>query len=173
METSQNGWPTLAPDETVSWVLPIKGPKRSFRLRKGHAGFVLACFATWFHRHIERLNTGVWDEWAYAYRSVRGSSVVSNHASGTAIDLNATLHPLGKRGTFKRARQYVRIRAKLLRWGRVIRWGGDYSYRKDEMHFEINARYKTADVHYLAKKLLNTKLGREVKAANPHYRMHG
>jgi HK97 family phage portal protein len=36
------------------------------------------------------------DDWGYAERPIRGSTVVSNHASGTAIDLNATCWTLGQ-----------------------------------------------------------------------------
>jgi hypothetical protein len=58
---------------------------------------------------------------------------LSNHASGTAIDLNATKHPLGKIGTFDAAKVPM-IRALAKKYG--LTWGGDWT-RKDEMHFEI------------------------------------
>jgi hypothetical protein len=170
MSTSQNGWPALAPDATVPWVIPFKtGPSRYLRLCRGHAGFILTYFALWFSEVVEPLNLGIWDEWAYSYRSVRGSDVISNHASGTAIDLNATLHPLSKRGTFTKGWQYVRIRAKLASLGSVIRWGGDYSYRADEMHFEINVKPRTGSLRRLARVLSKTKRGRRVIQANKHY----
>lgn len=76
--------------------------------------------------------------WGYAERPIRGSRTTSNHASGTAIDLNAPRHPLGKRGTFSK-KQVRAIKRILADCGGVIRWGGNYVNRKDEMHFEINA----------------------------------
>src|SRR5690606_27057234 len=80
---------------------------------------------------------GALDDWGYAERPIRGSSVISNHASGTAIDLNATKHPLGASGTFT-STQVTRIREILAVTRNHVRWGGDYTGRKDEMHFEIN-----------------------------------
>ena len=66
---------------------------------------------------------------------IRGSTDrLSNHASGTAIDLNATRHPLGKVGTFP-VEKVPMIRALAKKYG--LKWGGDYKGRVDEMHFEI------------------------------------
>jgi hypothetical protein len=66
---------------------------------------------------------------------VRGSTdKLSNHASGTAIDLNATKHALGKVGTFP-SEKVAMIRALAKKYG--LKWGGDYKGRADEMHFEI------------------------------------
>jgi peptidoglycan hydrolase-like protein with peptidoglycan-binding domain len=38
--------------------------------------------------------------WGHAYREISGSTTLSNHASGIAIDINAPRHPLGASGTF-------------------------------------------------------------------------
>ncbi|NHA68932.1 peptidoglycan-binding protein, partial [Phycicoccus flavus] len=75
--------------------------------------------------------------WGHSYREISGSTTLSNHSSGTAIDCNAPDHPLGAVGTFSSA-QVSAIRTILTRCNGVVRWGGDYSSRKDEMHFEIN-----------------------------------
>ena len=73
---------------------------------------------------------------------VRGSTDrLSCHASGTAIDLNATQHPLGAIGTFP-ADKVPMIRALAKKYG--LAWGGDYRNRKDEMHFEINVNAEKA-----------------------------
>lgn len=61
--------------------------------------------------------------------------MLSNHASGTAIDLNAPDHPLGEPGTFT-DEQVARIRALLDELAPVVAWGGDFD-RPDEMHFEV------------------------------------
>ena len=167
MATSQNGWTVLSsPSQTRQWVIP--GADRSIRLQNGHAGFVLAHFLLWFHETIERINTGIYDDWGWAYRAIRGATKgYSNHASATAVDIDAVKHPLSARGTFK-PWQYVRIRAHLLWMNRVIRWGADYSGRKDEMHFEINAG--AAAVNRLAKRLANTPRGKRIREANPGYK---
>lgn len=137
MPISQNGWSANDYDLTQSYKIP--GSTRAVRLRKGDAGYLLVHFAAWFHANIEPLDQGVLDEWGYAERPIRGSATeLSNHASGTAVDLNATLHPLAKIGTFPGTKA-SRIRSQLKLYQGVIRWGGDYHGRKDEMHFEINA----------------------------------
>lgn len=87
---------------------------------------------------MEKLEKGALDDWGYAYRAIRGqedAGNLSNHASATAVDLNARHHPLGKRGTFT-DEQVAKIRALAAKYG--LRWGGDYKNRADEMHFEIN-----------------------------------
>ena len=133
MSTSQNGW--LANNRSVIASYSIPGGK--IAVRKGDVATVLVYVAKRFHSEVEPLR---WPgNWGYAERPIRGSSTtLSNHASGTAIDLNAPRHPLGKRGTFSK-RQVAAIRKILADTGGVIRWGGNYRNRKDEMHFEINA----------------------------------
>ena len=80
---------------------------------------------------------------------VRGEATkLSNHSSGTAIDLNATQHALGKVGTFE-AGKVPMIRALAKKYG--LTWGGDYKTRADEMHFEVNIG--PAKVAELVKKL--------------------
>ena len=132
MATSQNGWrvhTSQANLVALSWV--------TGRVRGGDVHAIFDHFCQWFHREIEPITRA--HSWGWAYRPIRGrTSGYSNHASGTAIDLNAPKHPLGARGTFT-PEQTRKIRAKLREYGGAIRWGGDYSSgRKDEMHFEIN-----------------------------------
>lgn len=166
MTTSQNGWRVLSSLETRKWIIP--GTGRHLVLNPSHAGFVLAHLALWYHEKVERLDLGVWDEWGWAVRDIRGSSVVSNHASGTACDLNSTRHPMGVpvSQTFTTA-QLATIR-KRMRWVyRVVRWGGDYQNRPDGMHFEI---WDNADaVRRAAALLARTPRGKRVLAANPGY----
>lgn len=135
MVVSQNGYIANDITRTQSWKIP--GTDRAIRLRKGSPGALLVHFAAWFDKNVEDIEAGQLDDWGYAERNIRGSeTTVSNHASGTAMDLNATRHPLGKRGTFT-ATQAARIRTKLKEYNGCIRWGGDYVNRADEMHFEI------------------------------------
>jgi hypothetical protein len=135
MPRSQNGY--VANDITLTEVRVIPGTSRSIRLRKGSCGWMLRDFAAWFDKNIESIdNDGELDDWGYAERPIRGGEELSNHASGTAMDLNAPEHPLGVRGTFTPA-QTEKIRARLRLYQGCIRWGGDYVNRADEMHFEI------------------------------------
>ena len=132
---SQNGWPASANQRKIGIkVFKVPGTKRKMRLQKD-AGVILAAFAAEFHAQVEPIDEGQFDDWAYAYREVRGSdSDLSNHSSGTAIDLNATKHPLGAENTFTK-QQVKNIRFLTNKYG--LRWGGDYKTRKDEMHWEI------------------------------------
>lgn len=99
---------------------------------KGEIAALLIGFAKEFHQKVEPLHSG-WC-WGYAFRDVRGSTSPSFHSAGLAIDLNAPKHPLGHSGTFN-ARQRATINSLCHKYG--LRWGGNYSGRKDEMHFEV------------------------------------
>ncbi len=77
------------------------------------------------------------ESWGHSYRSVRGyASTWSEHSAGTAVDLNAPAHWIGLRGTFT-PDQEGGIRQILAECGGVVVWGGDWTKRPDEMHFEV------------------------------------
>lgn len=163
MATSQNGWPA-PPARLRTWIIP--GTGRHLTLVDGPAGFLLAHLALWYSERIAPIGRGIWDEWGNAYRAVRGAvSGLSNHASGTAIDLNATQHPLGVRGTLGAAWRYALIRARLLIYRGAIAWGGDYRYRADEMHYEIAAGPRRCG--RVAGRLARTRRGVRILEANP------
>ena len=152
MLKSYNGYPASKdPDEIKIKAYAVKGTDRKLRCAES-VGPLLAAFAAEFHELIEEIDEGVFDDWGYAFRNVRGSTDrLSCHSSGTAIDLNATKHPLGKVGTFP-AEKVPMIRALSKKYG--LKWGGDYVNRKDEMHFEVEVSATKA-------KELITKLGLE------------
>jgi hypothetical protein len=129
---SQNGY--KANDSTIIASYTVARDVK-IALRKGDASVVLLHFARWYDQHIEPLTKA--DTGGYNPRVIEGSTQLSNHASGTAEDLRWNKHPLGKVGTFT-AGQAAKIRAQLKFYEGVIRWGGDYTGRKDEMHYEIN-----------------------------------
>ncbi|MEV7972115.1 M15 family metallopeptidase [Cellulomonas sp. NPDC089187] len=134
-ETSQNCWPAITEGdddrmEPSQWV--------TGRLLAGDVHTVLEYVAARFDAEVEPVNPD--SSWGWAYRSVRGeggdAGELSNHASGTSIDLNATEHPLGESDTFTPA-QVDAIHAILAEVAPVVAWGGDFEGRADEMHFEI------------------------------------
>lgn len=132
---SYNGWPASKEVESIRIKsYPIKGTE--IKLRCAYfAAPLLVAFAEQFNEFIEEIDGGALDDWGYCYRDVRGvPGKLSNHASGSAIDLNASRHPLGKIGTFP-AEKVPMIQALAKKYG--LAWGGDYQNRKDEMHFEI------------------------------------
>jgi hypothetical protein len=170
--TSQNNYLVLLTERTTGplprlrhWT--IAGTSRAVYLRDGSAGFLLAHFAHWFDQHIERMGTGTYDDWGWAVRPIRGQTTgYSNHASGTAIDINATKHPRGKSTSSSFAQSEIdRIHAQLLRYEGCLRWGGDYKGTPDGMHFEI--KDDLGHVEGVARKLWQSKHGKPIIDANP------
>lgn len=135
MLKSYNGYTASKyPNEIDIKSYPVKGTDRKLKCASS-VGPLLAAFAAEFHELIEPIDDGTFDDWGYAFRMVRGSTDrLSCHSSGTAIDLNATKHPLGKVGTFP-AEKVPMIRALSKKYG--LKWGGDFKSRADEMHFEV------------------------------------
>lgn len=142
MLTSYNGWPA-SKDPAKIGIQSYTVPGTNIKLRCAEAvAPLLIGFAAEFHALIEPINEGGLDDWGYAFRMVRGSTDrLSCHSSGTAIDVNATQHPLGAIGTFP-ADKVPMIRALAKKYG--LTWGGDYRNRKDEMHFEISVNAQKA-----------------------------
>ena len=127
---TQNCWPAFTDGadpalEQSPWV--------TGRLLAGDVRTVLDHVAARFDAEVEPVDRD--SSWGWGYRTVRGDSDLSNHASGTSIDLNATEHPLGSTGTFSDD-QVTAIREILAEVAPVVAWGGDFA-RGDEMHFEI------------------------------------
>ena len=154
METSYNGWPASKDQAEIgvkSYLVP--GTERKMRCAAAVAPLLIG-FAAEFDKLIEPIDEGTFDDWGYAYRMVRGNPTkLSCHSSGTAIDLNATKHPMGKYDTFDAAKVPM-IRALAKKYG--LKWGGDFKTRPDDMHFEISiGPAKVAE--------LITKLGLETR----------
>ena len=152
--TSQNGWPVNPPLVTRT----IPGTNVRVRVAEGPAGDVLMHVLGQVSSRVEDVSlnsdAGEHDDWGYANRNVRGAESISNHASGTAVDINATRHVLGERGTFT-PQQTQEIRTILGEVDNVVRWGGDYRNRADEMHFEIVG--SQAEVQAVADRLRNAQ----------------
>lgn len=121
-----NGWTVASGIRTYR----VPGTSTTLPVKAAVAPLLIG-FAKEFHEKVQPLHTG-WC-WGYAYRAVRGYATLSFHAFGLAIDLNAPAHPLGRSGTFS-YKQRLTINALCRKYG--LRWGGNYSGRKDEMHFE-------------------------------------
>ena len=134
--TSSNGWPaSKIRNEIGIESFPVPGTKIKLACAKAVAPLLVG-FAAEFHQLIEPIDEGGLDDWGYAFRDVRGvPGKLSNHSSGTAIDLNATEHPLGKVGTFPAEKEPM-IKALAKKYS--LTWGGSDNWRrKDEMHFEV------------------------------------
>lgn len=158
MAYSQNGY--LAKDFSLIATYTIPGTGVRVSIRRGDVSVVLLYFMEQFNKRVEPITGN--DNGGYNPRSIVDSNTLSNHASGTAVDLNWNKHVMGKSGTFT-SKQRAEIHAILRELDGVIRWGGDYKGRKDEMHFEINA--SLSKVTAVANKIRARKVGQAVASA--------
>jgi hypothetical protein len=132
--TSQNGWPVAGRDQVVDRaILGVEFPNGWLR---GDVDVIFTYLVGRLHREVEpMMSPGCW---GWHVKRIEGSDDYSNHASGTAFDYNAPRHPMGRRNTYSEADR-SKIRAILDDLDGVIRWGGDYVNRPDDMHFEVHA----------------------------------
>lgn len=139
MPISQNQWPA-AENRAAIGVKTFQVPGRPdvlLPLRADVAPLLLE-MARWWNTWETLMVPGCW---GYAYRSIRGQSTgLSNHASGTAIDLNAPRHPLGSVGTLGVHKDAVVVKARSL----GLRSGAEFAGRKDEMHIEVAVSHDQA-----------------------------
>jgi hypothetical protein len=70
--------------------------------------------------------------WGFANRAIRGTSQPSNHSWGLAVDINAPANPM----TDHLITDMPAWMPELWK-SKSFRWGGDYSRRKDAMHYEF------------------------------------
>ena len=145
MAVSQNGWPASRNLNLTK----VKVGKAQVSVLSGDVATIFAYLLGQFHAHVEPLKKATCG--GFNYRVIEEGKDLSNHASGTAVDLNWGDHAMGKKNTFTDA-QVAEIRKILNHLEGVIRWGGDYRNRKDDMHFEIVADAKK--VAKVAKKLV-------------------
>jgi hypothetical protein len=174
----QNGYPVLTSardggfPRLRNFIIPLdNGPDTHLILRDGSVGFNIALAGLSWHTFIEPLNSAghPWDEWGHNIRPIRGKTTgYSNHSGGTAADYNATQHPRGVAisKTFSK-RQIQGIRDMLGRFDHVLGWGGNYHlpWNVDGMHIEAIA--KIAAQEKVARRLMTSKRGKIIIAANP------
>lgn len=133
---SQNGWPASPrPSEIaiVTVAVPLSRGTKRIQVAEG-AATALTEMLQWWDHNVEPVET----VGGYYYREIRGyegTGTISNHGSGTALDINASKHPLGTTGTTSTAAA-IAITAKAASLG--LKWGGNYRGRKDPMHVEVN-----------------------------------
>lgn len=178
MTVSQNGWGVIS-SSTSNVLRPWRIGPVTFTGRTGAAGFMLAHFTQWFHEEIEPL----WpddmqdndDHW-WGLRQISGTSVWSNHASATAVDLNARRHPQGTEPeqTFT-STECVRIRKKMTeKYEGALKWGGDFRTTPDPMHIELQEKsdFPAPVIRSIALDLVSTPVGKRLiasqsKSVNP------
>lgn len=135
--TSLNGWP-VPPKNLKTFKVP--GANRKLTL-DSDAGRILVALASDYHKNVRKIDTGKVDEGGYNNRDAAGApGKKSNHASGTAIDLNWSEE--GAQGSswgqkfFSRPDNVAKIKLLKKAYGDIVQWGGDWR-AKDYMHWEI------------------------------------
>lgn len=119
-----------------------------------------------FHRLAAEQLSGLWQAWrsqnlqsliltfdgSYVPRFIRGSrSVLSNHAFGSAFDINYAWNNLGHLPAPARQHGSVRPLVPIANdYG--FYWGGHFNSRKDGMHFEVAKILTTEQLASLAQK---------------------
>lgn len=166
MPNSINGWEVL---DNPPWSDPrldtkaIPGvPSRKLKLRREVLPLFLA-LAKDYHDTIEPIDQGELDDWSYSYRDARFSTSWSDHASGTAIDLNASKEGwLGMNNyswwanpSRHRAAKAIKDRYEVVMWGGSTDFGGDYRNGPtvDWMHWAIKPGVTVAQVQDVIRKL--------------------
>lgn len=151
---SYNGWPAIRDGRDPRLTtITIPGTPIRLRVLAGDVATILGWVATRWHREVEPLDVGhAADDWGWAYRPVRGGASLSNHASGTAIDLNATRRPFRTSASRTMTPQQIaaanRIVTDTLIDGiPMVRWLDGH----DPMHWEINRRSSGATPERIAR----------------------
>jgi len=136
--TSSNGWTASAnQDEIGIKVFTVIGGAKPVKLRcaSAVAPLLIAACKEWNER-VEKLEPG--EVQGYAFRDVRGGAgTLSNHASGTAVDIFPARHPQGSKTGNLTPEQQAAILDICKKYG--LRSGGTYkNVKPDWMHIEIN-----------------------------------
>jgi hypothetical protein len=155
---SENGWRMIDINSCDS-TPPPRLPNLHLPVHNGDAGVVLKAWVTWFSENVESLNNpgrGFSDEGCWTNTNDVGNS---NHLSGTAVDLNWSLHNFRQSYSGFDAGEISRTRQGLAAFRSCIWWGQDWSSPKDPMHFQLNFGQDDARIVALAKDLRGGYLG--------------
>jgi len=160
MLTSINGWTVLVDGSPSLAVGAIPGTTIRLRMNRDVLPLFLALAAE-YGRTVATLRAG--ECGAYAYRQARAAAAWSDHASGTAADLNwgheGAQGPYGGMHTMSDAQIHAcaALKAKygVVIWGGDSARGGDYGQPKywDPMHYAIRPGVTVAQVRAQIKSL--------------------
>jgi hypothetical protein len=157
MPKSINGWTVIEKwDAARLLTIPVPNANRRLTVRRSVAP-LFAALAADYHRWVRPIDKGTVDEGGWNPRQARNASAWSNHASGTAVDINwseegAQNSTVG-RLFFANPKNLAGIVRILKIYSPVIFWGGNWRNFKDYMHFEIAPGVTQAQVTALITKL--------------------
>ena len=156
VELSQNGWAVIPAygDPRLETLPQVMGSKN---VLGGPVHDLFARLATLYQERVEPIARE--DSWGYSPRPITGNSKVwSNHASGTAVDFNASKYPM-YRAHMSEAK-IARCRALVAHFEGLLRWGGDYPRQSiDQMHWEIAKGVTSARIKQFLRKELGMPPG--------------
>jgi len=160
MATSINGWSVQGTSSSRLKTGTVKGTRIRLTTREELLPLFLAIALDW-HRGVAPLRYG--ECGGYNYRQANAASTWSDHASGTAIDLNWAHEGApglwGGMSTMSKAQ--IEACARIKRRYEVVIWGGDKArggdYRQprywDPMHYAIRPGVSLAQAKAVIRKL--------------------
>lgn len=140
-----NGWPASPiPSQVDAITIHVPGTDETIGFRQDCAPLFLY-FMRRFAAEVQpiaesAIDKSAWDEWGYFFRANKNDpNVISEHGGAVAGDINATIHPNGKRGTFDTTELAAlrKIYHDINLHEVVIEWGGDFHGTPDEMHHQL------------------------------------
>lgn len=151
IRTSYNGWPVLTPSTHPSLVViePVAGVR--LRVERDCAP-IFAELARRWHAEVEPIDQGVMDDWGYAFRQTTGASSWSCHASGTAVDINATKHPWQTTAARTFTAGQIAAMRRILSDLPLLKWLDGH----DPMHVEIRKGVTRAEVQTLSARIADS-----------------
>jgi hypothetical protein len=140
VDASLNGWKVIHPGE--SGLVTVTVPGTSLRLTVAEAAApLLVHVADRVNREVRSLaannSKGGQDDAGWAFRKARHADGFSNHASGSAIDLNWQLWPQSGSARSMTASETAAASKIAADLAEVIFWGGNWNKQRDEMHWEV------------------------------------
>lgn len=150
-ETSYNGWNALPTTAGTIVMRPLGKNGPAFRIVDNrNVRTIFRYLVRAYNAHVEPLSAKQGDNWGWAYREDRNNPTsLSCHASGTALDFRATLHPNDTSWEHSFTdKQYRQIIAILTYLDGTVTWGGNpgglYGWHagdtSDPMHWEIRTK---------------------------------
>lgn len=152
---SENGWPLIEPNQLDTSPIPEVGIVPVPGLLRGDVAWLLKWVALQFNNRVAGLYTpGCWG-WNRP-TPIPGTNVYSNHCSGTAIDLDAPSFPWTVDAMT--SAQKAACRDIVAQTEGVVVWGGEFTTKLDQMHFEISGN--ADDVTRIVAKLKESEVSK-------------